>query len=183
MSASDFLGRLVRALRDARVPFMVTGSFASSYHGAPRTSQDIDVVVELTSDSLDRLLALLPASRYYVSRDAAREALFRRSQFNVVDFDTGWKADLIVRKDRPWSREELRRREPALLHGVDAFVASAEDTILAKLEWARMSGSDLQLRDVGAIIAVQAERLDRGYVESRAEDLGVSDLWKKLAGE
>ncbi len=88
---------------------MITGSFASSFHGVPRTTHDIDVIVVLTGSNLDRLIGLLPNEDYYVSAEAARDALLRRGQFNVIDLATGWKADLIVRKDRPFSQNEFQK--------------------------------------------------------------------------
>jgi hypothetical protein len=91
---------------------------------------------------------------------------------NVVDTETGWKVDLIVRKDRPFSREESRRRQPALIGGVELFIATAEDTVLAKLEWQARSDSERQFRDVTSILATQ--QLDGDYLRHRAAKLGVA---------
>jgi len=182
MNADDFLRRLVAALNEADTRFMVTGSFASSFHGVPRTTQDIDIVVELTSAKLDALLKQLPEAEYYVSSDAARDAVLRKGQFNVIDLATGWKADLIVRKDRAFSREEFERMQPAVLFGIETFVASAEDILLAKLEWATMSDSELQKRDISGILDTQGDGLDRGYIERWLEVLGVKRLWDTLRG-
>ena len=104
----------------------------------------------------------------------------RRSMFNVIDLSTGWKVDLIVRKPRPFSVEEFRRRLPARLLGVDVCVATPEDTILTKLEWAAMSGSDRQLRDVAGVLAVKRGELDIPYIELWAVELGVLELWRKV---
>lgn len=85
----DFPGRLLAVLAQARVPYMIVGSFASSYHARPRTTQDLDIAIDPTPASLGRLLDLLPEDACSVSREAARDALMRRSQFNVIDFATG----------------------------------------------------------------------------------------------
>lgn len=184
MSAADFLGRLVAILDAAAVPYMVAGSFASTFHGIPRLTQDIDVVVRLDSSAVSRLLAALPPDEYYVSEEAARDAVRRRSQFNVIDLATGWKADLIVQKARPFSELEMQRRLRVTLLGTTLFVASAEDTIIAKLEWARESRSARQLGDVRDILSVRGASLDRPYIEAWAAALGVSDLWRDAsAGE
>ena len=163
---SDLAGlvrRLVIALDAAGVPFMIAGSFASAAHGLPRTTQDLDVVIDPPDrGALDRLLSLLPADQYYVDADAARNALLQRSMFNVVDHASGWKVDLIVRKNRPFSREEFARRMPISLLGVPTFIASPEDTIVAKVEWSRASGgSERQRRDVAGVIATIGDGLDR----------------------
>jgi len=176
--APEFLQRLVGLLDTADMPYMVAGSFASTYHGVPRTTHDIDIVVEPTFSSLNQLLALLPEDQYYVSEDAARDALRRRSQFNVIDLQTGWKVDLIVRKNRDFSRQEFARRGHGEVQGVDVFIASAEDTILTKLEWAKMSESERQLRDVAGVLAVAAETLDRGYLNKWVDELGLREQWE-----
>ena len=104
MSSADVFRRIVAALNQAEIPFMLTGSFASSWHGLTRATQDIDLVIASDEDRLRDLIVLLPADQYYVDLDAALDALQRRSQFNVIDLATGWKIDLVVRRDRPFSR-------------------------------------------------------------------------------
>lgn len=179
MSATDFLRRIVRHLEDAGVPYMVAGSLASTFHGRPRTTEDIDLVVELDAAALLRVLSLDP-ERYYVSEEAASDALRRESQFNVIDMETGWKADLIVRKSRPFSETEFSRRERVRLLGVDCHVASAEDTILAKLEWAKQGESERQLRDVVGVLSTRGDDLDVEYIEKWADALGIRDLWEQV---
>ena len=180
MSVGDLLRRLLDELDAAAIPHMVTGSFASTYHGVPRSTQDLDIVVDPTPGNLDRLLAKLAPDDYYVDADVARDALRRRSQFNVIDLATGWKVDLIVRKARAFSVEEFRRREPAELFGAKVFVATAEDMIIAKLEWAKLSDSDRQLRDAAGIVSVRGPALDRGYIESWVDSLDLVDQWTHI---
>src|SRR5262245_34125565 len=110
MTAEDILGRIVGALEQARIPYMLTGSFASAFHGAPRATQDIDIVISPSADQLRAMVRSLPESEYYVDLGTALEARDQEGQFNVIDFATGWKVDLIVRKSRPFSREEFARR-------------------------------------------------------------------------
>jgi hypothetical protein len=90
VSAADLVRTMVGALDDAGVPHMLVGSFASSMHGAPRTTQDIDIVVDPTPEALDRFVSALDPHTIYVSPSAA-EALVRRSQFDVIDLTSGWK--------------------------------------------------------------------------------------------
>jgi hypothetical protein len=181
VSAGDLLRRLVAALDAAGIPHMVAGSFASTYHGVPRSTQDIDVVIDPSPASLDGFVASLSPDDYYVDADAARDALRHRSMFNVIDMETGWKVDLVVRKARPFSEEEFRRRQPAELFGVRVFLATVEDSIVAKLEWARMGDSERQLRDVAGMIAVRGDSLDRAYVERWVSSLGLTELWKRVS--
>jgi hypothetical protein len=178
MNGPDTFGYVLERLRTSRIPHMLAGSFASTYHGTPRTTQDIDIVIDPTASTLRDFVASLPRDAFYVDRDAALDALTRRTQFNVIDVRTGWKVDLIIRKDRPFSVEEFRRRRPATILGHAVDVASAEDTIVAKLEWARLGESDRQVRDVAGIVRVLGSSLDLPYVERWVGELGLSDLWQ-----
>jgi hypothetical protein len=179
MTQQEFLVRLVRFLEAAGILFMVAGSHGSSYHGRPRSTADIDVVIDPTPEQLDRLLTLL-GENYYVSPEGAREALVRRSMFNVIDFDGGGKADLIVRKDRPFSVMEFQRRKTGIIHGSPMPIASPEDVILAKLEWNRITPSERQVDDALQVAVMQGARLDRAYLRQWAPDLGVAEKLEEL---
>jgi hypothetical protein len=182
--SDDEVARLVRRLEELGIPYMIAGSIASSHHGMPRATNDADVVIDPSPEALTRLLAALEVEGYYVDAAVARDALERRRLFNVIDPATAFKVDLIVRKDRPFSREEFARRVRVPFGGAEAALATAEDTILAKLEWAsRAGGSERQLADVAGILAVSGDRLDRAYVDRWAGALGVADLWRRLADE
>lgn len=175
-----FLGRIISALDSAGVPHMLAGSFASGVHGTPRSTQDIDLVIDPTFATLDRFLAAMKGPDVYLDPDVARDEFKRRSQFNVIDTATFWKADLIFRKGRPFSRSEMDRRIPTQVLGVDAFVASAEDTVLTKLEWSKLGESERQLRDVRGILDVKGDSLDLAYIERWLDDLGVRELWERI---
>jgi hypothetical protein len=182
LTASDFIARLVAMLEAAGIPHMLAGSFATAYHGIPRTTLDVDVVIDPSPQALESLVSSASAAGYYVDADRAREALQRRRQFNVIDPASGWKADLIIRKERPFSREEFQRRGRAVILGTTVFVASAEDTVLSKLEWAARSDSDRQLSDARGIVSARGTTLDRDYLERWAGELGVLDLWHRISG-
>jgi hypothetical protein len=173
------LDRLVRLLDAAGVPFMIAGSFASSAHGLPRTTQDLNVVVDPPGpEELDALVRSMPSDQYYVDADAARDALRHWTMFNVVDYGSGWKVDFTVRKNRAFSRGEFGRRMKFTLLDVPVYVASPEDTVVAKLEWSKQSGgSERQRRDVAGILATVGNELDRAYIERWVCDLGLVDEW------
>jgi hypothetical protein len=172
VTLSDLLREIVQALDAAGIPHMIAGSLASTLHGEPRSTQDIDLVVEPTPDQLAVFVDGIDRDRFYVGD--AFGALEHRDQFNLIDTTTGWKVDLIIRKERPFSRTEFARREPAVILGVSTAVATAEDTILAKLEWAKAGDSDRQRRDVTAMITVQRTTLDMSYLRHWAEVLDVT---------
>jgi hypothetical protein len=172
------LERLTQRLDAAGIPFMIAGSFASTAHGLPRTTQDLDVVIDPSPNALDAFVKALPPDEYYVDADAAGDALRNRAMFNVIDNASGWKVDFIVRKNRPFSREEFARRMKLRLLDVLVFVASAEDTIVAKLEWSKASGgSERQRRDIAGIVVTSGASLDLAYVERWVKDLDLQDEW------
>jgi hypothetical protein len=176
------LARLVELLDRAGVPFMVAGSFASTTHGLPRTTQDIDVVIDPPrASALDALVGSMPPAEYYVDAAAAQDAFRRRSMFNVIDQASGWKVDFILRKNRPFSREEFSRRMPVSLLGVPVFVSSPEDTVIAKLEWSKLSGgSERQRRDVAGVLATIGPAFDFAYVERWVDELELREEWDSV---
>ena len=157
---------------------MITGSIASSYHGEPRSTQDIDVVIDPSADQLRTFIRELVEGTYYVDADVAEAALLQRTQFNAIAPDAS-KVDLIIRKDRPFSVTEFNRRRRADLLGTRGSLVTADDLVLAKLEWAQASGSDRQLHDIAGIL-VMDRGLDQGYIDHWANELGVSEAWRQL---
>lgn len=158
---------------------MLTGSFASSYHGAPRATQDIDVVISATPQQLRRLVALFPREDYYVDEDAALEAHRTQGQFNIIDLSTGWKVDLIIQKSRPFSREEFQRRSVGEIGGIQLAIATAEDVLIAKLEWAKLGESHRQIEDAATILRIRSSDLDQQYVVNWVRQLGLDEQWRQ----
>lgn len=161
------------------IPYMVVGSFASTLHGEPRTTQDLDLVIDPSGEQFEALLGRLDPNTYYFDRDVARDAWRRRSMFNIIEIASAWKIDFIIRKQRPFSIEELARRRVVTILGVAATAATAEDTIIAKLEWAKLGASDRQLVDVAGILRQRRDSLDSGYVQRWVDALGLEDVWAR----
>jgi hypothetical protein len=137
----------------------------------------VDIVIAPTLGSLQKLVRQFPEEEYYVSRDAALQAYGAESLFNVIDLNSGWKIDFIIRKSRPFSLEEFERRREADMLGTRLYIASAEDVILSKLEWAKMSSSERQVNDVAGILRTQGNALDLEYVERWIAALGLENQW------
>jgi len=179
MSVDDFFDRLIIALERAEVPYMVTGSYASAAHGTPRATNDIDIIIAPTDAQLWELLREFPPDRYYADEDDAFNALASRSQFNVIDFATSWKADLIVKKDREFSEIEFARRRPHKIGNSTVYLVSAEDILIAKLEWHKLGESVRQLEDAAGVIRRQGAALDRSYVYRWVMELELEEQWEK----
>lgn len=172
---------MVSALDQAGIPHMLTGSYAGSFHGAPRATQDIDLVIAPTGEAQLRELARrLPADQFYVPLETAQEALREETMFNVIDLAGGWKVDCIIRKSRPFSRAEFERRQPATVLGIPLSVATLEDLILSKLEWARRGESRRQVEDVAELLRRRAPAVDQVYLQRWIGALGLEREWEEV---
>jgi hypothetical protein len=169
------------------VRYAIGGSLASSLHGVFRASVDADIVADLRLEHVEPFARAL-GEAFYRDETAMRRAIDERRSFNVIHLDTMFKIDVFVPKGRPFDEAQLRRRSAHVI-ATDpersAFVTSAEDSILAKLDWYRAGGevSEQQWRDVLGILQVQWETLDREYLRAMAGSLEVSDLLERALTE
>jgi hypothetical protein len=162
---------------------MVTGSLGSTLYGEPRATNDIDVVIDPAHDQLRVFLEQANQNEFRVAPEVALQAFRRRSMFNIIDQVTGEKADLIFRKDRPFSRTEFSRRQEVPVGDETIFVVSPEDSLLSKLEWAKKAESERQFRDALGIAMARKESLDRDYLEHWAAELDLTESLHKLLRE
>ena len=181
MTFAGLFAEVISRLDRAGIPHMVTGSLASSYHGEPRATRDLDIVIDPSRAALSRLIEDLAGAGLHIDAETAQAALRDRSQFNAIGPDVT-KVDFIIRNERPFSIEEFARREAADLLGTSGFVATAEDLVVAKLEWAAASDSDRQRRDVLGIVRVAVD-LDEGYIDRWATALGLDEAWRAIRDE
>lgn len=172
------------------VPYLVGGSLASSLHGIPRATQDVDMIAGLKSQHVTPLVKALETA-FYIDADMIQEAIQHGSSFNVIHLDTMFKIDIFVLQDDAASREEMARRE---MYKVSAeseqglFLATAEDIIIRKLYWFQLGGgsSERQWNDVIGVLQVQKEKLDYSYLQQGAHQMGVAKLLEQAiedAGE
>jgi hypothetical protein len=162
------------------LPYMVTGSVALSLYAEPRMTRDVDLVVDLRPSDATRILEVF-GGEFNVDAVRIRDAIARRSMFNAIHTGAVVKLDIIVRKEGAYREEEFRRRRLAEIDGVGMWVVSPEDLVLSKLDWARDSRSEVQLRDVRGLIKAQP-LLDWPYVEAWAARLDLFELVREVRG-
>jgi hypothetical protein len=181
MPQQELLKVVVDKLTDLGIPYMMTGSMVSSLQGEPRASHDMDFVVVIAPGQVDQLMQAFPAPEYYLSRDAIADALRTRAMFNLLSMSEGEKVDFWQLTDEPFDVSRFSRKRAELVGGTPVMVSSPEDTILAKLRWAKMSGgSNKQITDSLRVYEVQRAKLDMDYLSQWANQLDVADLWEKI---
>ena len=178
------LAPVVAAFRQLKIRHYVGGSVASSLHGAARSTMDVDLVCEFTVDQVKSFVASFDEN-FYVSESAIREAVRRKSCFNLIHLPTSFKVDVFVSRQRPFDLESMRRATPECLgrdRTVEVPIATAEDAIISKLEWYRKTNetSERQWDDVFRLITLLGSTADIDYLRSAADSVGVSDLLERL---
>jgi hypothetical protein len=181
MSQQELLSRVIKVLADLGVAYMLTGSYASSMQGEPRSSHDVDLVVALTEKEAPNLFRAFPEAEYYLSMDAIQEAIRERRMLNLLEMESGNKVDFWILTDERFDTSRFARKRLEESQGTWLKVSTPEDTILAKLDWARKcGGSEKQFNDALRVYELQANLLDLGYLNEWADRLGVAELWHDL---
>jgi hypothetical protein len=139
-----------------------------------------DLIADLQVEHVQHLVNALQ-ERFYIDAEFVREAIRRRSSFNVIHRESVFKVDVFVPKPRPFDQAQFAHRLRAVIlrdPERSVWVLSAEDIILAKLEWFRLGNevSERQWRDILGVIKTQQGRLDQDYMLTMSTQLGVSDL-------
>jgi len=184
MSQQELLKKVIQALVQAGIQYMITGSVVSSLQGEPRSTHDIDMGVAIQGSKVHGLVEAFPPPDFYLDKDSILDAINRRSMFNLIDLKGGDKVDFWILTDEPFDQLRFSRRYSEEFMGLKMQVSSPEDTILAKLRWAKLSGgSEKHFTDALRIYEVQYGKLDVDYLERWAKKLGVESLWKQLRDE
>jgi hypothetical protein len=177
----ELLRHVVDILEEQGLTYLLVGSLASGVYGEPRLTQDIDIVVELGPNQVARLCEAFPAPEYYVSQQAAREAVAAAGQFNVIHPASGNKIDFMIARRDAWGRSQVgRRRQEQILPGRSGYVAAPEDVILSKLAYYQEGGSEKHLRDIAAMLQVSGDEIDRAYIDSWVSQLGLTQEWQAV---
>jgi len=184
MSQPELLRKAIAALEEAGIEYMLTGSVVSSLQGEPRSTHDIDIVIIIEFNKIQELTAAFPSPDYYLDEESIREAIDRREMFNLIDLREGDKVDFWILTDEPFDLSRFERKQQAEFAGLRMNVSSPEDTILAKLRWAELSGgSEKQFGDALRVYEVQYRYLDLEYLKIWFKRLGLESWRERLISE
>lgn len=181
------VGRVVDAFDALAVEYLVGGSIASSVFGEPRQTVDADLLARLFGRHAEPLVEKL-AGEFYADLPVILSAVRTQGCFNLIHLETATKVDVFVRWRDPFSQSQFSRRQKKSVGQFpprELFFASAEDTVLAKLEWYRKGGcvSNQQWRDLLGVLKVQGQALDQAYLKGWAQKIGVADLLARALEE
>jgi len=185
---ADGFRRILEVLDLLEIPYEVVGSLASSMHGIPRATMDVDLVADLRAGQIEDFVAALKAD-FYADAEMIKEALTRGRPFNLIHYASSFKFDIFPLQKDEFSQTQFGRRQFAqttsLGDPIECAVATAEDTILNKLRWYRTGGetSERQWNDLRGILQVSGARLDLAYLNTWAPRLGVADLLERFLHE
>jgi hypothetical protein len=169
--------------------YAIGGSIASSRYGEPRSTFDVDISVRLPLDEAKRFVTAFQALGYYIYLDVIVDALIEEQPFNIIDAESGYKADIfLIDPDEPTEleRSAIARRRRTIYDpdtGAETFLYAPEDVIIYKLKYYLSGRMDKHLRDIAAMLAVQGEMLDFDYLERWATRVDAADLWHTLLDE
>ena len=181
MEQSELLQFLARTLERLKLPYLITGSTVTIFYGEPRFTNDIDVVVQLPANAIQEFCLEFPADEFYVSVEAAAEAVKHHSQFNIIHPGSGLKIDVMIpaMSDFDRSRFERALRVQAGSTWSVSF-ATPEDAIIKKMEYFREGRSEKHLRDIAGVLKTSGTQLDLQYIEHWATKLGLRDIWQAI---
>ena len=177
----EVLKIVTQLLNDAHIPYMISGSFAANYYAVPRMTRDIDIVIELKHDDVDRFTGLFEDD-FYINKETILNEVSREGMFNLIHNQYIIKIDFIMKKSSAYQQTAFSRRKEILIEGRPMWYISAEDLIISKLVWARNSHSEMQLRDVRNIIETVKD-LDAQYMNYWFRQLGLERLYKEAKNE
>ena len=167
-------------LDQLEIPYVIGGSIASILHGTLRTTMDADIVAKMEAQHVKPFLSSVQ-TQFYIDEQALLQAIQRRSSVNLIHLETMFKVDIFIPKERPFDQQQLARRISEQI-GAETdkvlWISSAEDVVLAKLDWFRLGGevSERQWREILGVLKTQRDSLDIAYLQHWAEALQVADL-------
>jgi len=181
MELFELLQRIIEVLERLYIQYLVTGAVASIAYGEPRLTNDIDIVAAIEEKHIPDVLKAFPPGEFYVSEEAARNAICHKGQFNIIHPASGLKVDIIIKQDTPFDSSRfsrVRRIFPA--ESYQANFASPDDVIIKKMEYYKEGGSEKHLRDIAGILKISGEMVDRNYITEWAQRLGLTEIWEAI---
>ncbi|HEY4426136.1 MAG TPA: DUF6036 family nucleotidyltransferase [Pyrinomonadaceae bacterium] len=181
------LSQVTAILEQQNISYVLVGSFASSIHGMYRSTADIDILADIHTEQIRPLFEVLQES-FYVDEHAMSDAVAHGRSFNAIHFDSVFKVDIFIARADEFALTQLNRRQLRKFSTENdeaLYIATAEDTVLAKLRWYRAGHetSSTQWNDVLGVLGTSRSSLDLEYLHTWASKLGIDDLLQKALND
>jgi len=175
----DILKDISHKFDKAGLAYMLTGSMAMNFYAQPRMTRDIDVVIEIQHEDIEKIMHLF-SKEYYINREAVEESIKYQSLFNLIHNESVIKVDCIIRKNYKYRILEFRRRKHIKIDDFSTYIVSKEDLIISKLIWAKESHSEVQLNDAKNLMNTG---FNKTYLQDWVQNLGLLDILKECGYE
>jgi len=184
MPQLELLKKTVKILTENNIPYMLTGSIVSSLQGIPRSTHDIDIIISITKIGIPPIIKAFFKENFYINEKSIEEAINNKSQFNILDTNEGDEIDFWILTDSEFDKIRFSRKQKVMLFNFETFVSTAEDTILQKLFWSKLSGgSKKQYNDALNVFEIQFGKIDIEYMFYWSKKLGIESLFNKIKSE
>ena len=165
------LKRITKSLENKNIPYMLSGSIALNNYAIPRMTMDIDIVIRLHEENIEDFLSIFDEN-YYINKEVVKKEMKSLGMFNVIDHQTGFKVDFILRKSSEYRKHEFSKRRKIQIVDFDVWIVSPEDLIISKIEWIQQLQSDKQISDIGNLLAMP--ELDTKYIAKWCKKLNLN---------
>ena len=174
--------KVVEILNRINIPYLVTGALSVVYYGEPRTTHDIDLVVQIKEKDISTIIKNFQDD-FFISEESIRASIREGGMFNAVHKDTNFKVDFWILGADEFSSERFTRRIQTKILGTTMYLPTEEDVIINKLEWFKMSDIDKHYFDALGIYRIQGEKLDKEYINYWCKKKSTLKIWESISKE
>lgn len=183
MDQKEAFIKVIKILKKLKTPYMIVGGFAVSFWGEPRSTHDLDIVIEIKSKNKEKLVKIFRKNGYYIDENAINEAINFKRMFNVIHPTSELKIDFWIIGNDEYSHKKFQQKIKQKIFGNDVFLASPEDLILMKLDWYKQSKISKHYLDAQGIYRLQKDILNIKYLKKWAIKLNVENILENLIRE
>jgi hypothetical protein len=159
------------SLENKEIPYMLSGSIALNHYCVPRMTVDIDIVIELYEENIKDFLSIF-SENYYLNEDTVKIEIRKHGMFNIIDNETGFKVDFILRKETSFRKHEFLRRRKVQIADIDVWIVSPEDLVISKIEWIQQLQSEKQIGDIKNLLEYPG--IEKPYIKDWCKNLNLN---------
>lgn len=175
MTQEEIIKKVVAALGENKIPYMLTGAIAVNYYGRPRLTHDVDLVVQIQLKDAKKIEKLFE-DKFYVAFEGIIDAVKYSTMFNLIHSETGIKVDCWILKHKEYDQLSFSRRRTKTIFDQEMYISSPEDLIVTKLDWYKQSDIQKHYEDVIGIFEIQQGKLDIEYIKKWAKRFSFLDI-------